>query len=144
MSLYKEFSSLLPYLQSVRKLETYLCFDVSFPKNWKLLKRYVDEEKVIEQPSKVEKERMFSFVTEISEESVELITQNIRNIIKYNIELEEKEKLFQNKVEELKSIFEKSNLNKLKDLSFEIKPEVKKIKLEDGEESIQTTEEVRE
>ena len=39
MSLYKEFSSLLPYLQSVRKLETYLSFDVSFPKTWKFLGR---------------------------------------------------------------------------------------------------------
>lgn len=137
MSLYKEFSSLLPYLQSVRKLESYLSFDVSFPKNWKLLKRFVDEEKVMEQPSKIENERMFSFVTEITEESVGLITQNIKGIINYNLELEEKERLFQNKVEELKTIFEKSNLNNLKGLSFEIKPETKKITLEDGEESVQ-------
>ena len=137
MRLYKEFSSLLPYLQSVRKLETYLSFDVSFPKNWKLLKRFVDEEKVMEQPSKIENERMFSFVTEITEESVGLIAQNIKGIINYNLELEEKERLFQNKVEELKTIFEKSNLNNLKGLSFEIKPETKKITLEDGEESVQ-------
>jgi hypothetical protein len=80
---------------------------------------------------------MFSFVTEITEESVGLITQNIKGIINYNLELEEKERLFQNKVEELKSIFEKSNLNNLKGLSFEIKPETKKITLEDGEESVQ-------
>jgi hypothetical protein len=137
MSLYKEFSSLLPYLQSVRKLENYLSFDVSFPKNWKLLKRFVDEEKVMEQPSKIENERMFSFVAEITEESVGLIGQNVRGIINYNLELEEKDKLFQNKVNELKSIFEKSNLNNLKGLSFEIKTESKKIKLEDGEESIE-------
>ena len=143
MSLYKEFSSLLPYLQSFRKLETYLSFDVSFPKNWKLLKRYVDEEKVMEQPSKIDNERMFSFVTEITEESVGLITQNIKGIINYNLELEEKERLFQNKVEELKSIFEKSNLNNLKGLSFEIKPETKKITLEDGEESVQGVGEVK-
>jgi hypothetical protein len=137
MSLYKEFSSLLPYLQSVRKLDTYLSFDVSFPKNWKLLKRFVDEEKVMEQPSKVDNERMFSFVTEITEESVGIITKNIKGIISYNLELEEKERLFQNKVEELKTIFEKSNLNNLKGLSFEIKPETKKITLEDGEESLE-------
>jgi hypothetical protein len=143
MSLYKEFSSLLPYLQSVRKLETYLSFDVSFPKNWKLLKRFVDEEKVIEQPSKVDNERMFSFVTEINEDSVGLITKNIKGIINYNLELEEKERLFQNKVDELKTIFEKSNLNNLKGLSFEIKPEVKKITLEDGEESLEGTGKVK-
>ena len=143
MSLYKEFSSLLPYLQSVRKLENYLSFDVSFPKNWKLLKRFVDEEKVMEQPSKIENERMFSFVAEINEESVSLIGQNVRGIINYNLELEEKEKLFQNKVDELKSIFEKSNLNNLKGLSFEIKPKPKKITLEDGEESVKGAEQVK-
>jgi hypothetical protein len=143
MSLYKEFSSLLPYLQSVRKLENYFSFDVSFPKTWKLLKRYVDEEKVIEQPSKVDNERMFSFVTEINEDAMGVIIKNIRNIIQYNLELEEKERLFQNKVEELKSIFEKSNLNNLKALSFEIKPETKKITLEDGEESLEGTRKVR-
>lgn len=139
MSLYKEFSSLLPYLQSVRKLENYFSFDVSFPKTWKLLKRYVDEEKVMEQPSKIDNERMFSFVTEINEDAMGIIIKNIRNIIQYNLELEEKERLFQNKVEELKTIFEKSNLNNLKGLSFEIKQATKKITLVDGEESIERT-----
>ena len=43
MSLYKEFSTLLPYIQSVRKLKNYLSFDVSFPKTWKLPKKYVEK-----------------------------------------------------------------------------------------------------
>jgi hypothetical protein len=139
MSLYKEFSSLLPYLQSVRKLENYLSFDVSFPTTWKLPKKYVDEEKVMEQASKVENHRFFSFVSEISEESVGTISDNLKHIIQYNLELEEKDKLFQNKVNELKTIFEKQNLNNLKDLSFEMKPKVTKIKLDDGEESVKGT-----
>jgi hypothetical protein len=138
MSLYKEFSSLLPYLQSVRKLENYLSFDVSFPISWKLPKKYVDEEKVMEQASKVENHRFFSFVSEITEENVGLISDNLKNIIRYNLELEEKDKLFQNKVNELKVIFEKQNLTNLKDLSFEIKPKTTKIKLDDGEESVKT------
>ena len=136
MSLYKEFSSLLPYLQSVRKLENYLSFDVSFPNTWKLPKKYVDEEKVMEQSSKIENHRFFSFVSEISEDSVGLISDNLKNIIQYNLELEEKDKLFQNKVNELKTIFEKQNLNNLKDLSFEMKPKSTKIKLDGSEESV--------
>jgi len=136
MSLYKEFSSLLPYLQSVRKLEDYLSFDVSFPNTWRLPKKYVDEEKVMEQSSKMENHRFFSFVAEISEDSVGLISDNLKNIIQYNLELEEKDKLFQNKVNELKTIFEKQNLNNLKDLSFEMKPKTTKIKLDDEEESV--------
>jgi hypothetical protein len=137
MSLYKEFSALLPYLQSVRKLQNYLTFDVSFPTTWKLPKKYVEEDKVMEQNSKVENYRLFSFVSEITEDGIEKVSQNIQNIIKYNLEREEKEKLFEEKVNELKTIFEKQTLKSLKNLKFEIKSN--KIELEDGEESIKTS-----
>jgi hypothetical protein len=135
MSLYKEFSALLPYLQSVRKLENYLSFDVSFPTTWKLPKKFVDDDKVMEQTSKISGQRFFSFVSEISEESVEKMSQNLKNIIKYNHDREEKERLFQNKVEELKNIFEKQDLNSLKNLNFELK--TGKIELVDEEESVE-------
>lgn len=136
MSLYTEFSTLFPYLQSVRKLKNYLSFDLSIPNSWKLPKKYVDEEKIMEQDSKIEGFRLISFVTEISEDAVEKNTENIHNIIKYNLEREEKDRLFQTKVSELKSIFEKQSLGKLKNLSFEIR--VEKIELEDEEESVDT------
>jgi hypothetical protein len=136
MSLYREFSTLFPYLQSVRKLKNYLSFDLSIPTTWKLPKKYVDEEKIMEQDSKVEGHRLISFVTEISEDAVEKNTDNIQNIIKYNLEREEKDRLFQTKVTELKTIFEKQSLVKLKNLSFEIKTD--KIELEDEEESVDT------
>ena len=136
MSLYIEFSALLPYLQSIRKLETYLSFDVSFPTTWKLPKKFVDEDKVMEQTSKIANQRFFSFVTEINEESVEKMSQNLKNIVKYNHDREEKDRLFQNKVDELKNIFEKQDLNNLKSLSFDFKPN--KIQLEDVEEEVST------
>ena len=137
MSLYKEFSSLLPYLQSVRKLENYLSFDVSFPKTWKLPKKYIEEDKILEQESTIIDNRFFSFVSEITEEGVENTSKNIQNIIKYNLEREEKEKLFQNKVDELKHIFEKQNLKNLKSLQFEIKNN--KLELEYDEEELEGT-----
>lgn len=120
MSLYKEFSALLPYLQSVRKLQNYLTFDVSFPTTWKLPKKYVEEDKVMEQNSKIENYRLFSFVSEITEDGIEKVSQNIQNIIKYNLEREEKEALFNHKVDELKLIFEKQNLKNLKNLKFDL------------------------
>jgi len=61
MSLYKEFSSLFPYLQSVRKLKNYLSFDVSFPESWKLPKKYVEEDKILQQESQTPGEKLFSF-----------------------------------------------------------------------------------
>jgi hypothetical protein len=137
MSLYKEFSILFPYLQSVRKIKTYLTFDVSFPNTWKLPKKFVNEEKVMEQTTTIPNERLFSFVSEITEEDVEKVSGNIQNIIKYNLEREEKEKLFDSKVNELKMIFEKQNLSNLKSLHFDIKQN--KIELVDNEEELDTT-----
>ena len=137
MSLFKEFSILFPYLQSVRKIKTYLTFDVSFPNTWKLPKKFVNEEKVMEQTTTIPNERLFSFVSEITEEDVEKVSGNIQNIIKYNLEREEKEKLFDSKVNELKMIFEKQNLSNLKSLHFDIKKS--KIELVDNEEEIDTT-----
>jgi hypothetical protein len=136
MSLYKEFSTLLPYIQSVRKLKNYLSFDVSFPKTWKLPKKYIEEDKILEQESTIIDNRFFSFVSEITEEGVENTSKNIQNIIKYNLEREEKEKLFQNKVDELKHIFEKQNLKNLKSLQFEIKNN--KLELEYDEEELES------
>jgi hypothetical protein len=136
MSLFQEFSKLLPYLQSVRKLENYLSFDVQFPKSWKILKKYANEEKVIQLESKNSDDRFFSFVSEISENDVNNIIESITKIISYNIELEEKEKLFESKVSELKQIFEKQTLNSLKTLEFQLPN--KKIKFNEDEESIKS------
>lgn len=134
MSFFTEFNTLSPYLQSVRKLKTYLSFDIHFPNTWKIPKKYVDEETLLENESSETGKRFFSFVSTFNEEEVEKIFNNLRNIIRYNKEREEKDKLFQSKVNELKSIFEKQNLDNLQALKFEIS-ENQKIELEDGEEN---------
>jgi hypothetical protein len=90
MSLYKEFSALLPYLQSVRKIKTHLSFDVNFPKNWKLPKKFVQEDKVMEHQSQNPDERLISFVSEITEIEVDL--QSLKFDVKVKkIELEDGE-----------------------------------------------------
>lgn len=135
MSLYKEFSALLPYIQSVRKIKNYLSFDITFPNTWKLPKKFVKEDKIVEQESQVPNHRFFSFVSEINEIEIETTSKNIQSIIKYNLDREEKEKLFESKVNELKILFEKQNLNNLKELQFEIKNV--KIKLDDNEDELE-------
>jgi hypothetical protein len=105
-----------------------------FSTSWKLPKKYVDEEKVMEQESKTPNMRLFSFVSEIDEQSIEKVSTNIQNIINYNLEREEKDVLFQTKVTELKNIFEKQSLKNLKMLKFEFKQT--KIELEDNEDEI--------
>ena len=51
---------------------------------------------------------------------------NILGIINYNLEREEKEKLLENKINELKSIFNNESLDSLKNLKFDIKT-IKKL-----------------
>lgn len=136
MSLYKEFDILFPYIQSVRKLKNYLSFDIQFPETWKLPKKYVNEDRVIQNERSTTGYKSFSFVSEFTEEKVDETISGIKNIISYNKEREEKERLFEAKVNELKTIFEKTNLNNLQELKFEIKD---KIKLEDDEETTEPT-----
>lgn len=121
MSLFLEFSSLLPYLQSVRKLKNFMCFDVNFPVTWKIPKKYVQEDRVLEQESSEENHRLISFVSEINETDIEKTSKNIKQIILYNLEREEKENLLTTKIDELKTLFEKNSLKSLKTLKFQIK-----------------------
>lgn len=137
MSLFEEFSILFPYLQSVRKLKNYLSFDIEFPDTWKLPKKYVNEKSVIENEKTKQGYRFFSFVAEFNETATNQLTDSIKNVIAYNKEREEKDRLFQNKVNELKAIFEKQNLNSLQALKFDINEP--KIELEDDEETTEPT-----
>ena len=91
MNLYQQLEEIFPYLISIRKLENFLSFDIEFSKTWKLPKKYVDEKMVMEQSSSKEESRMFSFATEFTEDKINLLFENLKNIIKYNIEREEKE-----------------------------------------------------
>jgi hypothetical protein len=135
-SIYKEFNDLYPYIQSVRKLKNYLSFDMSFPKKWRLPKKYVKEESAVEHNSQDSENRSISFVSEFEEVSINETAENIKNIIKYNKELEEKEKLFNDKVTELKNLFDKQNLNSLHSLKFELIPH--NIRLDDEEDEADT------
>ena len=137
MSLFTEFNILFPYLQSVRKIKTYLSFDIQFPETWKLPKKYVNEKSLVENERTIPGQRFFSFVAEFNETSTNELINSIKNIIAYNKEREEKDRLFQNKVNELKTIFEKQNLNSLQALKFEITEN--KIELDDEEETTEPT-----
>ena len=121
MTFYSEIEKIFPYLKSIRKLKTYLSFDVELPDSWKIPKKYVVDGKVVEQEKSNPGMKLISFVSEFNEDEITLTTNNIRSIIEYNKELEEKEVLFVNKVEELKRIFEKQDLGKLQKLTFDLK-----------------------
>ena len=134
MNLYEQLNEIFPHLISIRKLETYVSIDVELPTTWKLPKKYVDEKTVVEQKSAKPEFRCFSFATSFDEETLDKLFNNLKNIIKYNKEREEKEKLFEEKVKELKSFFDKSNLTDLKSLEFQVNNDYKLVELEEDEQ----------
>mgnify|MGYP006901821100 FL=1 len=132
--MYNELKDIFQYLISVRKLKQYLTIDIEFPNHWKIPKRFVQEDKIVENDKVNDGYRFFSFVSELDERQLNKTVENIRNIIDYNKEIEMKEKLLKQKIDELKRVFESENLDKLQSLKFDILEE----KLDDGEEVINT------
>lgn len=128
--MYNEFKEIFHYLVSVRKLKNYLSIDIEFPIGWKIPKRFVQEDKILENTKMNENKRFFSFVCEFDQNILDNTINNIKNIISYNKEIELKEKLLKQKIDELKKIFESKNLENLQNLKFELLEE----KLDDGEE----------
>lgn len=129
--IYKEFfSSLDNYFRSVRRIKDYISFDLYFPETW-----VIEERKNIEiVKTDSDSGKVTSLVIKYSDENLILIEEYIQNIIKTNLELEEKKKLFNDKVHELRGLFENSNLENLRSMKFNIDPVIElSSKLENGE-----------
>lgn len=118
--IYSEFiTTTSNYLKSVRILKNYVTFDMSFPSTWLLPKRGPENVEILQNSDK-DGSVITSFVCENTSKYIDVIENTIQTVIKTNIEREEKERLFKNKVQELKQIFEKENLENLKGLKFDL------------------------
>jgi len=119
MSFYKEILPFVDYIHSIRKLESYLSFDMKFPIKWCIPKSIVDEGQVIGFEVEDQNMKGVTFICQIAEKEVSSIIVKIGKIIKLNKERELKEKLFKQTVEQLKQTFEKTDLDKLQNLYFD-------------------------
>jgi ATP-dependent Lon protease len=118
--IYSEFiTTTSNYLKSVRILKDYVTFDMTFPSSWLLPKKGPAEIEILQNSDK-DGSIITSFVCQNKTKLIDVIENTIQNVIKTNIEREEKERLFKNKVQELKQIFEKENLENLKGLKFDL------------------------
>jgi hypothetical protein len=152
MSFYKELSPFVEYLHSIRKLKNYLSFDMVFPTKWSLPKSLVDEGQIVGFEAENQNLKGISFVSPIDDSEVSKNLIKIAKIIKLNKEKELKERLFKETVEQLKNTFEKTDLDKLKNLNFYFEEEDETPELnvdlddtdndldyeQDGQESIDT------
>ena len=119
MSFYKELLPFVEYLHSIRKLKTYLSFDMVFPTKWSLPKSIVEEGQIIGFEAENQNLKGISFVSPIDDSEVSKTMTKISKVIKLNKEKELKERLFKETVERLKSTFEKTDLDKLQNLYFD-------------------------
>jgi tRNA uridine 5-carbamoylmethylation protein Kti12 len=119
MSFYKEIAPFVEYIHSIRKLETYLSFDMKFPIKWSIPKNIVDEGQVIAFDVEDQNTKGITFICPINEKEVSSILVKIGKTIKLNKERELKERLFKQTVEQLKQTFEKTDLDKLQNLYFD-------------------------
>jgi hypothetical protein len=120
------------YLKSVRVLKNYISFDMVFPSTWVMLKKMPEGVEILQNENQ-ENILITSFVCENQKNLINSLETTMELIIKTNIEREEKERLFKSKVQELKSIFEKQDLNNLKSLKFDIEELTKLIEDEPEE-----------
>ena len=119
MSFYKEIAPFVEYIHSIRKLESYLSFDMKFHTKWSIPKSIVDEGQVVGFEVEDPNMKGVTFICPIGEKEVSSIVVKIGKIIKLNKERELKERLFKQTVEQLKQTFEKTDLDKLQNLYFD-------------------------
>jgi hypothetical protein len=123
-----------------------------FPTKWSLPKSLVDEGQIVGFEAENQNLKGISFVSPIDDSEVSKNLVKIAKIIKLNKEKELKERLFKETVEQLKNTFEKTDLDKLKNLNFYFEEEDETPELnvdlddtdndldyeQDGQESIDT------
>jgi hypothetical protein len=120
------------YLKSVRLLKNYISFDMIFPETWTTIKKFPDGIEIIQNENNDGK-IITSFVCENKNTLIDTLEKSMDTFIKSNIEREEKEKLFKSKVQELKGIFEKENLENLKGLKFDVEELTKLLENDEKE-----------
>jgi len=132
MGLFEEIKPILNYLSEIKKVENYLIFNMVFPSTWKVPKKFIIDDKFVNQGVNEDNMIVLWFISEFDESEVNTTKNNILGIINYNLEREEKDVLLQYKIDELKNIFNKESLDSLKNLKFDIENKLKSKKDEKG------------
>lgn len=111
-------------LYSVRVIKDHISLDLKLPSTWTVLKNHIIGIEVLPSETQLKDTnfKIYSLVCKNTKDELDNLEKSYDNIIKYNLEKQEKEKLFKLKIQELKSIFEKEQLDNLKNLriDFEI------------------------
>lgn len=117
--MFEYIKNLKPYFYSLREFESNVIFDLKLPINWeigKILSSYKSIKYKIQ--DKNDKVVLLSIFTLSSKDGYEVILAAVKDVIKKNKEEEEKQRLFEEKIKQLKLLFESKSLDDLKEINF--------------------------
>jgi hypothetical protein len=134
------FDELQPYLIGLKSVERYKILECNLKKSWRIKDLLNDDDKEILQITQQKKDGIpngyLSYIFYVENESFDFLVDVLKLLIKSNIDIENKEFLLKNKIEELKRIFEEKPLTELENLNFSTSKEDKTKK--DSEENVTT------
>jgi len=119
---YELISNLRPYFFSLREISDNVSLDLRIPTTWRLenIQNIVSQYKSLQLKvqDKNDKSQLVSVISLATQDGYDTARICAEEIIKFNIELEEKERLFKEKVRELETLFKHESLHKLKEINF--------------------------
>jgi hypothetical protein len=117
--MFEYIKKLKPYFFSIREIDNNASLDIRVPINWRYEQIVQPYKSVkIKVQDKNDKFTLISLISNSTHDGYNLLIVCATEIIKVNKEEEEKRRLFEQKVTELKELFQKESLDKLKDITF--------------------------
>tara|TARA_R110000824_G_scaffold401607_1_gene613111 strand:+ start:3429 stop:3887 length:459 start_codon:yes stop_codon:yes gene_type:complete len=143
MSLYSEIESFKQLFHGVRIHEDFIIIDLKLPINW-------EEKKILHQAtttnegntvqmkvnSSDKNSKLISFYSIFDEKNTNILLNEIKRVIKWNTDVEEKNQLLNKKMIELQKVFHENNLDSLRDVNINFYPNPKS-NTHEGEENNQ-------
>ena len=117
--MYEIIKSLKPYFFSLREVDNSVSLDIKLPTSWKyehIIAPYRSIKFKVQ--DKNDKFNLISIFSVATQEGYDIVIGCANEIILVNKEEEEKRKLFEEKVNELKILFQNQSLDKLKDIKL--------------------------
>jgi hypothetical protein len=110
---------LRPYFHSLREIKQNVSLDIKLPVNWKY-EKIVQVYKTIQikVQDKNDKTVLISVISTATEEGYDTVFNCVTEIVNKNIEEEKKRKLFDDKVREMRAMFEQMDLEQLQNLKI--------------------------
>lgn len=120
MNLFENIHKFGNTFHSIRKHDGYFIIDLKFPPQWVYEELYSKEKIAIKINNTTNEGSLVSFYCGDSLEGVGFLEKDILNIIKFNKDKEEKDKLLYEKTRELEELFNNKKLEELKNINFQV------------------------